>query len=399
MGDGALGSDHINYLIIRYLQEAGHENAAKALLQDWNRPEEYIDPEQLPFAPQVKQFELVNIIQDGLFHDQLQAQVTKQSPRFSLIQHVQQSPPPETTHRRTSSGDSTRQPKQSSRPRSSHRDHTEQDDFPLPAPKRVRKSNGDESSHMSVPTSAQTNGDVMDVDSKTPLTTGGDDDDDAHTDRAMSDVVDPSSPVSRLAIETSSAGTQTEKKSKSNKSETIYWSVEKEDASIGHAIWNPRPKKSKTMLVIGDSVCRFYQVPPGSEETGHVSTDLSADRDTPQPSVNGHAKHQTHHVDVEDIPKGSVATAACWHPTGNYATCCLALNRQINGTQHTTRWLFDTNTQGPGVKRAYNDNAYINVLRLSGEPVTLALRWNREGSLLMGVSTNVVRGLLEVWRE
>lgn len=279
MGDGALGSDHINYLILRYLQEAGHENAAKALHQDWHRPVEYNDPEKLPFAQQVKQFELVNIIQDGLFHDQLQAQVTKQTPRFSLIQAARLPQSQSTT--RTSTAE-TRQ-KQSQRRRSSQNDHADQDDFPIPAPKRVRKTNGDDVAAAGAGAAPHVNGDGLEVDSKTPVTTAEDGDGRSDegvptdTDRAMSEAVDRghdlSSPPLR-PVETASEGTQTDKKLKARKSETVYWSVEKEDASILHAIWNPIPEMATRLLAVGDSLCRFYTLPEPTHDgstDGHVA--------------------------------------------------------------------------------------------------------------------------------
>ena len=79
---GALSSDHINYLILRYLQESGHENTARAFYRDWHRPREYRDPEDLPFTPTVHRYELVSVIQDGLVHDELQARVGRNERRF-----------------------------------------------------------------------------------------------------------------------------------------------------------------------------------------------------------------------------------------------------------------------------------------------------------------------------
>lgn len=267
MGDGGLGSDHINYLILRYLQEAGHENAAKALHQDWHRPDQYKDPEKLPFASRVKQSELVHIIQDGLFYDQTQAHVCKQTPRFNLVDTTA-APTKSSSHH--TSGDArlkSAQPR-----RSSNNQRNDQDDFPLPVPKRVRKSNGDE------PTPA-VNGDAMDVDSKTPLTVGDDGRSDegipTDTDRAMSEAVDGAQTTSsppRPVVETASEGTQTDKKLKAKKSETLYWSIDKEHAQIVHALWNPRSDMATNVLAAGDALCRFYDVPPPAAE-GAVNGD------------------------------------------------------------------------------------------------------------------------------
>lgn len=245
MGDGALGSDHINYLILRYLQEAGHENAAKALYQDWHRPDEYNDPERLPFASHVKQYELVNIIQDGLFHDQVHAEVTKQSPRFNLAH-------PSLSSRRNSAKES-RPPQPSSRPRSSQAQRVEQEDFPVPQAKRAKKTNGEP-----VPL---TNGErdvTVDTDPK-----GQEDvesnDGPTDTDRAMSDA-EPAPVESIPDIETSTAATQTDKKAKP-KLETMYWTLDQPDSSIMHAMWNPTPQMTTRLLTVGESLCRFYHLP------------------------------------------------------------------------------------------------------------------------------------------
>ena len=76
MSVGPLHSDHINYLILRYLQEAGHENAALAFYRDWHRPVKYRDPENLPFAKVVQRHELISVVQEGLRHDELNNSIT-----------------------------------------------------------------------------------------------------------------------------------------------------------------------------------------------------------------------------------------------------------------------------------------------------------------------------------
>ena len=84
----ALCSDHVNYLILRYLQEAGHESAATAFHREWHRLPEFKDPEQYPFARTVKRGELVSVIQDGLQYDELVVKVKKNERRFLFTQVV-----------------------------------------------------------------------------------------------------------------------------------------------------------------------------------------------------------------------------------------------------------------------------------------------------------------------
>ncbi|KAF1962747.1 hypothetical protein CC80DRAFT_512091 [Byssothecium circinans] len=64
-----LSSNVVNYLVWRYLQEAGYGNAALHLSRCWIR-----DPDTLPFAPNVQPHALINLLQDGLWFDKLQAE-------------------------------------------------------------------------------------------------------------------------------------------------------------------------------------------------------------------------------------------------------------------------------------------------------------------------------------
>ncbi len=54
--------------------EAGYGDAARQLSREWNR-----SPESLPFAKDVKSHTLINIIQDGLWVDKLQANIHQAS--------------------------------------------------------------------------------------------------------------------------------------------------------------------------------------------------------------------------------------------------------------------------------------------------------------------------------
>jgi transducin (beta)-like 1 len=92
-GPEQISSNVMNYLVWRYLQEAGtvppictrarasthsapcigYDRAAHQLQRSWmgrgNRPDD------LPFSPNVTKSTLVHLVQDGLYMDHLQAQV------------------------------------------------------------------------------------------------------------------------------------------------------------------------------------------------------------------------------------------------------------------------------------------------------------------------------------
>ncbi|KAI9766302.1 MAG: Transducin (beta)-like 1 X-linked receptor 1 [Geoglossum umbratile] len=62
-----LSSDHVNYLVWRYLQEFGYGEVAVRLQRDWN-----LDPEALPFASHVRSHALVSLVQKGLLYHEIE---------------------------------------------------------------------------------------------------------------------------------------------------------------------------------------------------------------------------------------------------------------------------------------------------------------------------------------
>ncbi|USP81124.1 hypothetical protein yc1106_08398 [Curvularia clavata] len=72
-----LSSNAINYLVWRYLQEAGFGNAALHLSRCWIR-----DPDTLPFASNIEPHALVRLVQDGMCFDQLRAEACNTAPRY-----------------------------------------------------------------------------------------------------------------------------------------------------------------------------------------------------------------------------------------------------------------------------------------------------------------------------
>ncbi|KAF1941980.1 hypothetical protein EJ02DRAFT_185835 [Clathrospora elynae] len=72
-----LSSNAMNYLVWRYLQEAGFGNAALQLSRCWIR-----DPDTLPFAKNIDPHTLIRLVQDGMCFDQLQAEASNTEPRY-----------------------------------------------------------------------------------------------------------------------------------------------------------------------------------------------------------------------------------------------------------------------------------------------------------------------------
>ncbi|KAJ4318076.1 hypothetical protein N0V94_004601 [Neodidymelliopsis sp. IMI 364377] len=75
----ALSSNVVNYLVWRYLQEAGFGNAALQLSRCWLR-----DPETLPFAKNISPHTLVRLLQDGIEFDKLRAEATNTDTQYNF---------------------------------------------------------------------------------------------------------------------------------------------------------------------------------------------------------------------------------------------------------------------------------------------------------------------------
>ncbi|KOS40745.1 hypothetical protein ACN38_g8404 [Penicillium nordicum] len=79
MAQPDLTSHHVNYLIWRYLQEAGHGDAAVSLQRAW-----FPDPQTLPFAPYIKTQALVSLVQKGLQYHEMESSLDKEGNHKSI---------------------------------------------------------------------------------------------------------------------------------------------------------------------------------------------------------------------------------------------------------------------------------------------------------------------------
>src|ERR1700712_5329077 len=73
-----LNSNVVNYLVWRYLQEAGFDMAATWLGKEWHR-----EPHKLmPFAQHIRPRELVHMLQDSLFLDDIRCRGDRSRRRY-----------------------------------------------------------------------------------------------------------------------------------------------------------------------------------------------------------------------------------------------------------------------------------------------------------------------------
>jgi transducin (beta)-like 1 len=355
---GALSSDHINYLILRYLQESGHESTAKAFYRDWHRPHEYRDPEDLPFTPAVHRYELVSVIQDGLAHDELQARVGRNERRFRWTMNMTAESVEEDGEngsRPSSSGKRKGRVPQAGGMRAP-------DEFPTPAAKRQRLSSGPDAVHV--------NGDrdAMDMDAASASPGDPEDDAEAASPEAPSeDAMD--APAERY--DSLDVATQTEVR-RGPKTSTITFTVSKPAARVFHSSWSPHKdsSESSTLLAVGEDLCRYYRVP--DSEDGDMTT--------------------IEHVDQPSIPPEATITATAWHPNGRFATCAVDSLRSIGGEgQFPSHVLVDVGHDMGTVPYPSS----LPLLEPAG--VVLCIRYSPSGEHLLVLRTNLKRGLVQVY--
>jgi transducin (beta)-like 1 len=355
---GALSSDHINYLILRYLQESGHENTARAFYRDWHRPREYRDPEDLPFTPTVHRYELVSVIQDGLVHDELQARVGRNERRFRWTMNM-------SVENMDEEGENGSRPSSSGKrkgrvpPTGGMR---APDEFPTPAAKRQRMSHGPEGVHI--------NGDrdAMDVDAASASPGDPEDDAEAASPEAPSEDA-TEAPAERY--DSLDVATQTEVR-QGPKTSTLSFSLSKPEAKVFHSSWGPLndTTETPTLLAVGEGLCRYYRVP--DIEDGDLKT--------------------IEHVDEPSIPPGSVITATAWHPNGRFATCAVDVLRETEGeSQTSTHMLID-------VGRDIGTVQYPSSFPTLDPPgIVLCMRYSPSGDHLLVVRSNLTRGFVQAY--
>ncbi|TKA75445.1 hypothetical protein B0A55_04875 [Friedmanniomyces simplex] len=357
-----LHSDHLNYLILRYLEEHGHENAATAFHKDWQRPYHYRDPEALPFARVVPRDALVSVVQDGLFFDELSATHRKTHRRHRWTAVNPRAPLDEQDLTELDDGADTSRPPSSGKRKSRPPVMRAPDEFPTPAPKRQRRNEGAEGVHVNG------DGDAMDVDETSPTAATEDD----------AEVASPAGPSEAEAVEvperydSMDVMIQTDIKD-GPKTSTMYWKIDKPGATVYNSIWNPDsdPKNAKTLLTVGESLCRFYEVPDRADDVQELT-----------------------HLDDPNVPANGVVTASAWHPQGHTAACAMEAALQLSdGGRQVPMQLILNHGREHG-STIWNADPKM----LEPQGVVLCMRYSRDGTYLLVLRTNAQRGFVQVWK-
>ncbi|KAF2197927.1 WD40 repeat-like protein [Delitschia confertaspora ATCC 74209] len=367
-----LSSNVVNYLVWRYLQEAGYRNAALQLSRSWIR-----DPESLPFAKNITPQTLIRILQDGLWLDKLQAETGHGQKRYRF--GTDHGVPYSANH-----GELLQ----------AHAD----EEIPVPRPqieeetngavtdpaprkgtaRRKRKVNGVEPR-----TDVHTNGDVMEIDINghthvTNSVRGG-----SETAISEAESSNVEIPISTLSIGQSTE-IQTEKPPKAvdlDESITFLTSTMRNQkssqpwGSVDHILWGP--PGSKLLLTAGNSLLRIMQLPT------HTSNGISDGDMTSKPLA----------LDVPFPLSDFRVTAVCWTSRLSLALATeeKCPNELGQGTSVNKLW------------KLADGGRDIRLLASVGETIT-ALRWNESTKSLLMIAMSAMDvggrdGSIKIWKE
>lgn len=377
MAAGTLTSDHVNYLIWRYLQESGHAEAAVKLQRDW-----LSDPQTLPFAQHIKTHALVSLIQKGLRYHQVEQSFgqtggQKSSSAATLLffgteaGRASSIPQQEQIEDEKSRSSNARK-----HPRDSNTNGLSLDlPTPAPAAKRSRRSNGDVSTN-----GDRGDGDSMQIDqngyryqSEAPIPvspTNYSPAEEGQTANGMDMDEDgdaPGSPASDNAPLTQtlsigeSRGIQSDKVAELGPQTNIL--TLSETSHVMHTAWNP--KDPAILATSGKALCRLW----------NISRSAAFD-DNPN-----HQNHQSY-VDLVRSSYGSYVSTMAWDPTGEILAVAIRNeNSDLMGAVSLWTKVGKTIDELP-----------------AAQDMVLELRWSPSGKQLLGItSSGNVTSSLALW--
>ncbi|KAL2040938.1 hypothetical protein N7G274_006396 [Stereocaulon virgatum] len=360
MAAGSLTSDHVNYLIWRYLQESGHGEAAVKLQRDWLQ-----DPQSLPFAQRIKTHALVSLVQKGL--------------RYHQIEHVLDQPGNQSASSaatlffgaesgRVTSSTNHEQfddaAQSSPRPRKHGREVTTNGlglDFatPIPAPKRPRRSNNG--------TETPLNGDRQITDSMQidqngyhyqqeppmPVSPPGysPTEDGANGMDLDEDADAPGSPTPEdqlihLLTNGPSRAVQSDKVNELGPQTSVLRVPDK--THVIHTAWNP--KDPTILAVAGEALCRVWYIP----------------------RTASFVDNQKSFVDILDPVYPSLVTTMAWNPTGEILA--------VATRDDTSDWV--------GAVSLWSKTGKALDELPAAQDTVLTLRWSPSGNQLLGITVS-----------
>ncbi|KAF1997750.1 hypothetical protein P154DRAFT_547259 [Amniculicola lignicola CBS 123094] len=355
MAPDTLSSNVVNYLVWRYLQESGFGSAAVQLMNCWNR-----EPESLPFAKRVAPRMLVNILQDGVWFDKLQADVRHIQRQYdfgpdhglpyvhngTLLTLDEGRPAHELAEEAMANGAVQEPPvRGKSGPKS----------------RKKTKANGIETrmNHH------QVNGDVMDIDQNgngnTHVTNSVRDDSEVVVSEVESPTVEDI-PISTLSIGKSSE-IQTEKTIDLVPS-TAFASFKSPDGGLEQTLWS----YSQPLLLAGGK-SMMHLILPSKADSETIAL---------QPQI----------LDIPLPPGNFEVTAMCWNRNGDITASAVEELSSPDPDAMTSNTLFIMNS---------DQNEYTQISSIAG--FVTYLQWNLTDTLLLSISTDGAQGVLSLWQR
>ncbi|CAO1604647.1 hypothetical protein XANCAGTX0491_008190 [Xanthoria calcicola] len=378
MDAARLTSNHVNYLIWRYLQESGHGEAAVKLQRDWIQ-----DPQSLPYAQETKTHALVRLVQKGIQYYEIEKSISQNGNHFlpsSFLDpeagRAKSSPKVDGSQDESTTGRSRGSPRSRKHGRETSTTNGLNLELPTstPAVKRNRRSNGTATN--SITEHATINGeprdrDSMDLDDRQngfaqheppePKFPVGSPADQGHTAAkgASMDVDDdaPEPDDPRMILTNGpSVGVQSDKVADLGPETSVLTVPQR---NVLHTAWSPTDPL--LLAAAGDALCRIWTLPKSSDAP-------------PTPNCQ--------YVDILEQGDESSVTAMSWSPDGEI----LALATRSD----------DTDQAGEVSLWSKHGKSRDNLT--ATQDMLIAFRWNPAGTHLLGItSSGTGSSALTVW--
>ncbi|KAL8851659.1 MAG: hypothetical protein Q9221_003390 [Calogaya cf. arnoldii] len=374
MDAARLTSNHVNYLIWRYLQESGHGEAAVKLQRDWIQ-----DPQSLPYAQETKTHALVQLVQKGIQYYEIEKSISQSGNHFlpptfldPEAGRARPSPKVDGSQDESTTGRSRGSPRSRKHGRETSTISGLNLELPTSTPpvKRNRRSNGIATN--STTEYATVNGeprehDGMDLDDRQngfahheqPKSPVGSPADQPAAEGASMDVDDDApEPDDPRMIPTNgpSVGVQSDSVTELGPETSVLMVPQR---NVLHTAWSPTDRL--LLAVAGDALCRIWTV-------SHAPQDPSS------------PNHQ--YVDILDQGDESSVTAMSWSPDGEI----LALATRNDGTDQA------------GEVSLWSKHGKSRDNLMATQDMLMTFKWNPSGTHLLGISSSGAdSSALTVW--
>ncbi|KAL8833716.1 MAG: hypothetical protein Q9170_004115 [Blastenia crenularia] len=369
-----LTSNHVNYLVWRYLQESGYGEAAVKLQRDWNQ-----DPQSLQFAQHIKTHALVLLVQKGLQYYEIEQSINQNENHFLSkaffapgVGRATSSPRGDASQAE-SNGKARGSPRARKHPRESSTANGLNLELPLSAPaaKRNRRINGNTTTgnEPAITNGERRGSDSMDIDQngspqheppepKSSLDSPAGEGQTVAAGAGMEvddDAPEPNDHDPRMSLTNGpSVGVQSDRVADLGPETSVLTVPQR---NVLHTAWNPTDPL--LLAVAGDALCRIWTI---------------TSQDRPNPNYR--------YVDILEQSDGSTVTAMAWSPSGGM----LAVATRNDDTERV------------GEVSVWSQYGKSLDSLLATQDMLITFKWNPSGTHLLGItSSGVDSSTLTIW--